>query len=246
MTRLARLARRPLQPRLDQIYEELHAKIVKGDLRPGESLTETRIADLYGVSRTPIREVFRRLSEEGFLRIIPQVGTFVAPINLAAVRDSQFIRETLECRAVTLAAANATPDEIHLLERELEFQRRAIARADQFGFFASDETLHRLLMTIAGRPRVWSVIASAKAQLDRVRYLSLEKEDWLAMVFAQHETLVERVARHDAAGAATVMREHLQTAFGAVERIAAEHSDFFESDDEPLRAGRALTSAAPA
>src|SRR5580693_7955285 len=91
-----------------RLYADLHADIITGRMRPGESLSETRVAEQYGISRTPVREVFRRLTEEGFLRVVPQVGTYVAPINLAAVTDSQFIRETLERRAVCLTAERAT------------------------------------------------------------------------------------------------------------------------------------------
>ena len=65
-----------------QVYEDLHGKIVRGTFRPGDSLSETRVAESYGLSRTPVREVFWRLGEEGFLRVIPQVGTFVAPISV--------------------------------------------------------------------------------------------------------------------------------------------------------------------
>ena len=102
------MAARPklLAPRAtgQQVYDDLHGQIVRGQLRPGDALTETKVGDAYGLSRTPVREVFWRLSEEGFLRVIPQVGTFVAPISVPAVYDAQFVRETLEGRAVADAA----------------------------------------------------------------------------------------------------------------------------------------------
>src|SRR4029077_13209565 len=82
-----------------RLYADLHADIITRRLRPGASLSETKVAVHYGISRTPVREVFRRLAEEGFLRVVPQVATYVAPINLAAGADSQFIRETLGGRA---------------------------------------------------------------------------------------------------------------------------------------------------
>ena len=92
----------------NRLYERLYADILTGRLRPGEVLSETRIADQHGISRTPVREVFQRLAKEGLLRVVPQIGTFVAPISLAAVSASQFIREALECRAVRQAAEAAS------------------------------------------------------------------------------------------------------------------------------------------
>jgi DNA-binding FadR family transcriptional regulator len=73
-----------------RLYADLHADIITGRLRPGASLSETRVAEHYGISRTPVREVFRRLAEDGFLRVVPQVATYVAPINLAAVSDRRW------------------------------------------------------------------------------------------------------------------------------------------------------------
>lgn len=213
-----------------RLYADLHADIITGRMRPGASLSETKVAEQYGISRTPVREVFRRLSEEGFLRVVPQVATYVAPINLAAVADSQFIRETLECRAVRLSAERASARDIRALRQELRVQEQAIAAGNRTRFFASDEAMHRTLMTIAGHPAVWDLIGSAKAQLDRVRHLSLEQNDWLQMIFHQHRCIVDRAAAHDAAGAEVAMKEHLRTVFAAVTRIAAEHADFF---DEP-------------
>jgi len=211
-----------------RLYADLHGDIITGRLRPGASLSETKVAEHYGISRTPVREVFRRLAEEGFLRVVPQVATYVAPINLAAVTDSQFIRETLECRAVSLSAEKASPREIRALRQELKAQEQAIAAGNRARFFASDESMHRTLMSIAGYPAVWDLIGSAKAQLDRVRHLSLERDDWLQMIFGQHESIVDRVAARDVAGAEAAMKEHLRTVFAAVERIAAEHAEFFE------------------
>ncbi len=92
----------------NRLYARLHDDILSGRLRPGQALSETRLAAQHGISRTPVREVFQRLVKDGLLRVVPQIGSFVAPINLAAVADSQFIREALECHAVADAAERAT------------------------------------------------------------------------------------------------------------------------------------------
>ncbi len=224
---------RQLSPRATglQVYEDLHGQIVRGELRPGDSLTETRIGEAYGLSRTPVREVFWRLSEDGFLRVIPQVGTFVAPISIPSVKDAQFVRESLECRAIADAAAAAAPADVRALRRLIEDQQAAIAAGDFASFFALDEQMHRQLMLIAGRPYVWQVIAGAKAQLDRVRFLSLEQGTWPAMIMGQHAGIVDCVARHDAVGAVEIMTAHLRTAFAAIETIAAGNPEFFEGSE---------------
>jgi DNA-binding GntR family transcriptional regulator len=212
-----------------QVYEDLHGRIVRGELRPGDALSESKVAETWGLSRTPVREVFWRLSEAGFLRVVPQVGTFVAPISVPAVYDSQFVRETLECRAVAVAARHATPADVVSLRMALAKQAEAITHRDFVAFFALDEAMHRALMEMAGHPHVWAMIGGAKAQLDRVRFLSLEESEWPDMIMAQHQEIVAKVAAGDGAGAAAVMAAHLRTALAAIERIVAAHPGFFES-----------------
>ena len=228
--RVAALAR--MAPRVtgEQVYADLHGKIVRGELRPGDKLFEARVAEGYGLSRTPVREVFWRLGEDGFIRVVPQVGTFVAPISVPAVYDAQFIREALECRAVADAARAATAAEAEALRLGLHAQRDAMTARDFPAFFALDEAMHRTLMELAGRPFVWPVIAGAKAQLDRVRFLSLEDGEWPGMILDQHEAIIDRVAAGDADGAVAVMTAHLRTAFAAIGRIAAAHAGFFEGE----------------
>jgi DNA-binding GntR family transcriptional regulator len=217
----------------NRLYVRLHGDILTGRLRPGEALSETRIAEQHGISRTPVREVFQRLAKEDLLRVVPQIGTFVAPISLAAVTASQFIREALECRAVRQAAERVTRPQLAELRRQIEQQTRAIEAGDQLGFFALDEAMHQHILAIAGHPKVWDLIASVKAQLDRVRHLSLEDAGWLAMIFSQHREIVYCIAGRDAPGAEQAMQAHLHTVVGAIERIAAAHADFFEQEDRP-------------
>jgi DNA-binding GntR family transcriptional regulator len=219
----------------NRLHARLYADILSGRLRPGESLSEVRIAERHGISRTPVREVFQHLANEGLLRIVPQIGTFVAPISLASVNSSQFIREALECRAVRLAADGATRAQLVVLRRQMAKQTQAIRAADHLAFFSLDEIMHRTILDMAGQPQVWDLIASVKAQLDRVRYLSLEDHAWLAMIFKQHRDIVACIVDRDPASAEQAMQEHLRTVFAAIARIAKEHAEFFQDESPDLK-----------
>jgi DNA-binding GntR family transcriptional regulator len=85
---------------------------------------------------------------------------------------------------------------------------------------------------MAGRPFVWQIITGAKAQLDRVRFLSLHEPGWSDMILSQHAAIAERVAARDVDGAAAIMQTHLRTAFAAIDRIAIEHAEFFDGADQ--------------
>lgn len=211
----------------DQIYRALRSDILNAALRPGESISEARMALQFGVSRTPVRESFKRLVEDGFLVVVPQVGTFVAPIDLAAVYDSQFVRETLECRTVALAAKNIDAEGKANLDQLIRQQEQLLAAGDRAGFFRSDEAFHAELSRLSGHPSVWSLIESVKAQLDRVRCLSLETSGWSDMILREHREIAAAVASGDEAKAERTMRAHLRTVFDAIEAIARDHVEAF-------------------
>ena len=165
---------------------------------------------------------------------MPQIGTFVAPINLACVNASQFIREALECHAVRDAARHASRPQVAALNEQIAAQAKAISAGDHITFFALDETMHRLILEVSGHAGVWDLIASVKAQLDRVRYLSLEEQAWLTMIFRQHREIIAAIGAHDAVRAEGAMQQHLRTVFAAIERIASAQSDFFEDTTPEL------------
>src|SRR5918995_823159 len=140
-----------------QIHTQLRDWIVTGRSKPGELMSEPKLAERFGLSRTPIREAIKKLEEEGLLDIYPQVGSVVAPINVDVVRDSQFIRETLECRTIELAVAAATASDIVQLRQIIKDQQGMVKRLAREGFFISDDLFHEALMRMSGRRSAWRI-----------------------------------------------------------------------------------------
>ena len=211
------------------VYAWLREEILAGRLRPGQALSENEVAQRLSVSRTPVREAIIRLEGEGLLSVRPQVGTSVAPIDVEAVADVQFLREAIECRTVALAARSVTPADAKELRANLKAQARIAARGDHAAFVPLDDRMHQKLVAMAGRPRVWRAVEDAKAQLDRVRFLSLEDPAWLATIHCQHEQIVERVLAGDAEGAQAAMSRHLRAVFASIETIARASPEYFRS-----------------
>ena len=205
----------------------LRDEILSGRMRPGQALSENEVAQRLGVSRTPVREAIIRLEGEGLLTVRPQVGTTVAPIDVEAVADVQFLREAIECRTVALAAQRVTAADAKALRALLKEQARIAARGDHPTFVPLDDEMHRKLVAMSGRPRVWRAVEDAKAQLDRVRFLSLEDPAWLATIHRQHEEIVDRVVAGDAEGAVAAMSRHLRAVFASIETIAKTSPEYF-------------------
>src|SRR5215210_425816 len=112
------------EPMARQVARALRQAIVSMRIAPGEMLSEQDLAQRFGVSRSPVREAFIKLSQSGLVRVLPQRGTQVVKISRAAVEDARFIREAVECAVVREAAMKATPAMIAALNDSLNRQRR--------------------------------------------------------------------------------------------------------------------------
>ena len=169
-----------------RIHAALRDRIVALELAPGSALPEKEFAESFGVSRTPVREALLRLAEEQLVDIYPQSGTFVAPIRVSVVQDAMVIRNALERFAAGAAAARAGVADIAALDQNLARQRSAAALQDIEAFHAADEAMHQLIADIAGHPNIWRVVKREKANVDRVRLLSLHFAGRFETVIAEH------------------------------------------------------------
>ena len=100
----------------EAIADSIREAIIKGDLKSGEKLSEPGIAAQFGISRTPIREAFRQLDAEGFLKIIPRRGARVAPLTEKEVSEFYDIKSVLEAHAARLALPHLSEKDIEKME----------------------------------------------------------------------------------------------------------------------------------
>jgi DNA-binding GntR family transcriptional regulator len=188
----------------DQVYVALREAIVSAELEPGRRLSENELAELLGVSRTPVREALARLRDDRLVAIVPQLGTFVTLISDEAIADAAFVREALECSAIRLATERATAPQLEELQANLAAQERAERDGDVDAFDTLDASLHR------------------------VRRLSLPEPGYLAEMVSEHRAVVAAVAEGDADRAEETLRHHLRMVLSSLPQIRAAHPDYFE------------------
>lgn len=213
-----------------QVYEGLRQAIITGLLPPGTALSEKDGSEMFGVSRQPVREAFIKLVEAGLLQVLPQRGTRVRKISRRQVEQGRFIREAVEAAVVRLAAESIDAAGLQRLDRNLEAQHAAARRHDHAGFLALDEGFHRLIIEAIDCLPAWSTIENMKAQMDRVRYLSLPDVSPLEMLIAQHEEIVAGLRAHDPDAAEAAMRRHLREILSSLGPIAERRPELFELD----------------
>lgn len=228
-----------------QVHALLRREIITGHLLPRTMLSEQDLSQRFGTSRTPVREALIKLSEENLVATYPQYASFVAPISLSDVFDSQFVREAIECAAVERAVERIEPAQAKALTAIVERQRLMHRAGDEDGFFQSDEAMHAQIMALAGHANAWRTVENVKAQLDRVRYLTLRKTRKQPLVLAEHGEIIDRLIARDAAGAVAAMRVHLRGLFRSVEILQSENAGYF-SETTNLAAPPSRTKGAAA
>ena len=146
----------------EQLHRRLRTAIIRGDIAPGETLSETEVGRTYSVSRQPVREAFIKLAQEGLLEVVPNRGTRVRRISMREALDARFVREAVEAAVAREAAQHATPADVAALRR-LVAEQRAVARDDADAFLALDEAFHRALAVAARREHAWTTRPSSTA-----------------------------------------------------------------------------------
>ena len=214
--------RSPVGP---QLYRILRERIIRNDLTPGVRLSEAEFAVAYSVSRQPVREAFIKLADVGLVDVRPQRGTYVRKISSNAVMDARFVREAIEADIVKCLATKRDGVLVAELREQLEGQRKVTREPERF--MKADERFHRSLAEGAGKSYAWSVVEGLKAQMDRVRFLSLMHFPTEKLV-AQHTAIVDAIDAGDRQRAESALRGHLSEILNDLPAIALERPEFFD------------------
>lgn len=212
----------------EQVYQKLKAQILRLELVPGTSISEKEMSDEFNVSRTPIRESFLKLAQEGLLDVYPQKGTFVSLIDLDLVEEARFMREHLERAVIRLACQELPKDKLLLLEMNLSKQKVCIEQQDYRKMFEIDEEYHRTIFSGCHKATTWEAIQQMNVHFNRSRMLRLATNfDW-NIIYAQHEEIVEAIKARMPDLAEKLMQEHLLQAVIDKEYLKKSYPTYFK------------------
>lgn len=206
------------QSKSERVYRDLRRKIREFELPLGSRLRKNEIALEYGVSRAPVSEAIARLADEGLVDVFPQSGSFVSPIRIRDIRESMLIRIGLEIEAVRRVTAMPNETLIQQLEANLEAQDAAIYANDMAALDDLDEAFHGIILGAIDAPRAQHLLDTARALLDRPRFLALPEDDRPQATVMEHRRVADAIGTGDVEFAATAMRVHLNMVSIAIER----------------------------
>jgi DNA-binding GntR family transcriptional regulator len=232
------------EPISRQVFRELRKAIVTMRLRPGQVISEQEVASLLSVSRQPVREAFIKLAEAGLVTIRPQRGTTVVRISARQVVDAQFVREAVELAVVRKACRGLPAEVLASLRENLGRQHEAAAGGEHARFLELDEAFHRTLALGIGCEYAWRVVEETKAQMDRVRYLSLPHATPLDRLMAQHAAILDAIEARDEGAAEAAMTIHLREILTSLPELGRRFPDLFDEDAAPATAPAAAPPVA--
>lgn len=217
----------------EYVYRELKKGIMFLSLKPGQQINETETAEYFGVSRTPIREAFRRLEIEGLVDIKPQSGTTVSLIDIDEISDILYVREKLELSVLKdigrLSESQIIKLRVALLQEKevLDSELDQVERSQQF--LALDNTLHESFFNLANKTSIWKRIAQDQPHYNRIRVLTnLYQTADLESLYEEHKKIVECVIHQDYETLEQLYKHHIYDGMESLAEIVNQHQSYFK------------------
>ncbi|MFQ3621086.1 MAG: GntR family transcriptional regulator [Spirochaetales bacterium] len=188
------------------VYEVLRLNIVQLHLEPGRFLSETEMAEKLGVSRTPVREAYIRLADEGLLEVLPQRGSVVSLIDLSQAKEARFVRLAVE-REVLKEACQTSLLGINELEANL-LKQAEFCQSEQFDqLLITDNEFHRILFRLCGKQRVWDSLKRLDYNYDRLRVMTLPLSG--KEIIQQHREILKTLRNRTIEKIDALLEQHL-------------------------------------
>lgn len=197
----------------DAVFTGAYRKIKEGVLtlryRPGQKLSEVKLAAELGVGRSPVRSALARLERDGWVRVLPQQGTFVRKFSAAEIAAMSELRLLLEGYAASAAARRVTADELTAVSKKFEALKAKGAEQHFDEFLELDDMFHGMVYRLAGNPLITQILNNLRDQIRWVRASNASVPGRVDASFLEMERVLEALERRDGTAAEKAMRQHI-------------------------------------
>ncbi len=200
-------------------YTMILDAIDRGDFAPGARLVETELAELFGVSRTPIREALGRLETQGVVAHDGRRGMVVASLDHDQLGELYEVRAVVEGLAARLAARHAAPEEMSIL-RELVDESRGYAD-DGAALRENNRRFHRQLHRASHNQYLNAMLDGIRRSMALLTGVSLSDPQRGMETVDEHDAIVRAVEARDEDGADRAARRHISNAYATRLRLEA-------------------------
>ncbi|MCL5971891.1 MAG: GntR family transcriptional regulator [Firmicutes bacterium] len=180
-----------------QIYQLIRDQILTGELAPGTVLKDQQLAELYSVSRTPVREALLRLESENLVTTKPNRWTQVTPLNFSTAKDCYPVIWSLESLAVRLMPTSLSEAQLESLSDANADLTRALTRHHAVEATQMDLKFHRVIVESSGNRELIKVIEQIKTPLQRIEIAYFDRLFLSDPSVAEHENIIEAFRQHN-------------------------------------------------
>ena len=195
----------------DQVFDKLEDDIVYGVYKRGEILTELKLADTLGVSRTPIREALRRLEQE---RLIEDTGkgSIVLGITKDDLLDIMDIRQSIEGLAAFYAATNITAEGADELSHLIDLQEFYHSKNDINRLQSADDEFHAAICRLSMRNVINDTLIPLHRKTRLYRKIAMQDQERSPKTLREHRQIYDAIVSGNGALAKDLMGKHIENA----------------------------------
>lgn len=197
--------------RADYVFDTLEEEILSGTCRAGDVLTELKLCERLGVSRTPVREAFNRLRQEGLVEESSH-GMVVVGVSEDDLLDIYEVRKRIEGYATGRCALHVTDEQLAELREVVELQEFYTDRGGAGHIRDTDTKFHELIYSFCGSRVMYATLTELHRKVQRYRKLSVENPERAKSVVAEHRAILEALERHDREAAEKLAVLHIEKA----------------------------------
>ncbi|MBE6789089.1 MAG: GntR family transcriptional regulator [Ruminococcaceae bacterium] len=199
----------------DQIFEQLETDILSGKYQRGEILTELKLSETMGVSRTPVREALRRLAQEHIIEETGK-GSVVLGITKEDLMDIYAIRQNIEGIAAYRAALRVTDEQLKQLRDLLDLQEFYASKKDADRMKGVDNHFHELVYRFSGSTVIYDTLTPLHKKVQKYRKSSVENEERARLSLKEHREILSALEAHDAELAQKMVTDHVVNAYNNI------------------------------
>ena len=180
----------------ERIADEIRDSIIKGDLRPGERISEPELAVRFGISRTPVREALRQLDSEGFLTVTPRKGARVTQLTERDVNEYYDLKSLLEGFAASTAALKISEEDLERMDALNERMEHYYEIGDYVKIVKVHKEFHDMIIEATENEQLKQVLNFMNSKFQRFTIqIALSGKNQEA--FRQHRQIVDAMRARD-------------------------------------------------
>ena len=207
-------------PLHEEVTNRLRDMIVSLRLPPGERIQELEVAQLLGVSRTPVREAIKVLTAEGLVELLPLRGAIVKAFSAKDARDMLEVIALLETHAGE-RACQADPARIAAILQMHQEMKVFFETRQRLAYFALNQRIHEALIALADNDTLSMTHATLSKRMRSLRYSgNATPENWTAAM-AEHEQMMLALSARDGQALARIMGEHIRNTWPRIKDVVS-------------------------